>query len=222
MKTSNNIYWKVPRIWPGSTVFIIGGGPSLLKQDLTLIQGYRVIGVNHAFELGSWVDICWYGDRGFYEDNERLFADYNGIIATCSDCRPAEQLPRVRYMGRSKIFGIETRRVTHVAWNHNSGASAINLAYHLGAKRAVLLGFDFKNPDDPNDKQTHWHNRYRPVYDSPGKLRDPYVKRFLKGFQIMSEEIKELDFEIINATEGSALEVFPRIPLEQICEELEK
>jgi len=193
----------------------------LLKQDLTLIQGHRVVGINHAFELGPWVDVCWYGDKGFYENNANLFRTYKGIIATCCTCRPAEQNPRVRYLGRSKIFGIEAKRKTHVAWNHNSGASGINFAYHLGAKKVVLLGFDMKNPDDPTDRQTHWHNRYKTVYEGPGKIRDPYEKRFLKGFKIMAEEIQDLDFEIINATEGGALEVFPRKPLKQVCEELE-
>ncbi len=51
--------WPIPKIWNKSTVFIIGGGPSLLDIDLSLLHDKRVIGVNQAYKLGNWIDILW-------------------------------------------------------------------------------------------------------------------------------------------------------------------
>ena len=52
-------------------------------------------------------------------------------------------------MGRGKPAGIETR-AGFVSWNSNTGVSAISLAYHLGVRTIVLLGFDMKNDADGN------------------------------------------------------------------------
>ena len=54
--------WNPPQIWKDQTAFILGGGPSLKDADLDLIHDRRVIGVNNAYQLGSWVDVCWFGD----------------------------------------------------------------------------------------------------------------------------------------------------------------
>jgi hypothetical protein len=54
--------WIAPKMWAGGTAFIVGGGPSLKGVDLTPIHHRRVIGVNNAYRMGNWVDICWFGD----------------------------------------------------------------------------------------------------------------------------------------------------------------
>jgi len=54
--------WHPPKIWNNGTVFILGGGPSLLDNNFDLIENKHVIGINNAYRLGDWVDICWFGD----------------------------------------------------------------------------------------------------------------------------------------------------------------
>ena len=54
--------WTPPKIWEGQTAFIIGGGPSINDLDMDLIKDRRVIGTNNAYQMGGWVDICWFGD----------------------------------------------------------------------------------------------------------------------------------------------------------------
>ena len=211
--------WEIPAIWPGSTVFIIGGGPSLLKQDLSLICDKRVIGVNQAYKLGSWVDACWFGDKGWYEQNFPYIHEYGGLIATCSAFNPQRQFTRVKYVGRSKRNGVEFNKRTHVAWNGNSGASAINFAYWLGASTVVLLGFDMQNPVDPKDKQTHWHNDYEPRYDNRKKLVNPYPK-FMEAWPQIKKDADRIGLKIINATVGGCLETFERKSLEETCQGL--
>ncbi len=214
-----NSLWGIPEIWSGSTVFIIGGGPSLLKQDLSLIHGKRVIGVNQAYKLGPWVDVCWYGDKGWYDSNRPMINEYGGLIVTCSTESINKRRSRIKYVGRSKQAGIEYSKRTHVAWNSNSGGSAINLAYWLGARTVVLLGFDMQNPIDPKDLQTHWHNDYKPVFDNRKKLNDPYP-RFMKTWPAIKRDADKIGLRIINATVGGALELFERKTLEEVCRDL--
>jgi len=74
----------------------------------------------------------------------------------------------------------------------NSGYQAINLAYILGAKTILLLGFDMFG--------SHFFG------DHPDKLNvnSPY-KHFIKGF----ESINQKKVEIINCTRQTALNCFP-------------
>ena len=74
--------WNIPELWPGSTIFILGGGPSLSKVDLGLIHGRRIIGVNQAFRLGNFIDILYFGDGQFYKDNLKDIKKFGGLIIT--------------------------------------------------------------------------------------------------------------------------------------------
>jgi hypothetical protein len=211
-------FWEVPKIWPGETVFIIGGGPSIQKQDLSLIYKRRVIGVTRSFKLGPWVDICWYGDKGDYNSWKPDINEYGGLIATCAQEKEENRNDRIKYLGRSKQSGIESKKRGYVAWNSNSGASAINLAYWLGAEKIVLLGFDMQNPVDKRDRQTHWHNDYEPRIHK-GKLTNPYP-RFMRYWPVIKKDADQLGLRIINCTIGGALEVFERKTIEEVCQDL--
>ena len=194
----------LPKIWAGATVYIIGGGPSLNDCDLTLIHDKRVIGVNQAFRLGSWVDVLYFGDCSFYKDNIKDIRAFAGLkISSCGRI-PVQGWPGVLRLKRKKPRGIETRP-NSVSWNGNSGASAISIAAHLGAKRIVLVGFDMRKVEEKH----HWHSHYK----DRGKTWDPYIVH-MKGWPTIAQDAKKIGIEIINATPGSAITEFPFMPLE--------
>ena len=207
--------WTIPRIWPDSTVYIIGGGPSILTQDLTVLASKRVIGVNMAFLLGPWVDIIWYGDKQWYNLQSPRILSYNGLVLTCSaEAQNVRRHPAVKYVGRSKPSGIESKKRTHVAWNGCSGASAISVAYWLGAKKVILLGFDMQIDAKNKAAKTHWHDEYPLRWDKKKSSHvNPYPKFLLYWPQIM-RDAKRLGLEILNATPNSALNLFPKVTLE--------
>jgi uncharacterized Rossmann fold enzyme len=200
-------------------VFILGGGPSLADVDLEPLRTRRVIGVNQAYKLGPWVDICWFGDKQWYPGQLPAIRDFGGLIVTCAhETNLNRRWQRVKYVGRSKPAGIETKKPTHVAWNSSSGTSAVNLAYWLGASTVVLLGFDMKIDGNPRDKQarTHWHNDYEVRWDKRNaKLVDPY-ERFMRYWPAVAKDAQAAGLTILNATEGSALDLFPRVKLEEV------
>lgn len=209
--------WKLPPLWKGRTAYILGGGPSLLGMDYCLglkglLKDRRVIGVNNAFKFGSWVDICWFGDTGWFRWNFKELAKYPGLKVTC---HPGFLTERelfghgVLVVGRGKSNGIETKK-GYIAWNRSSGACAINFAYHLGVRRIILLGFDMHS-----DGASHnWHKEHKGRSVSNLKF-NPY-KRFLKPFNDIKEEAKALGLEILNATVGSALTAFPVVNIRDV------
>jgi len=226
--------WRVPKIWEGGDCWIIGGGPSVSEQFeipsktiegvsngtmkpasyapyLSYLQDKHVIGVNAAYLLGeSIVDIVFFGDNGFYLSHQQGLADFKGIKVCCQDKVQRDWIKNTP-KDTNKSQGITTR-YGFVSWNGNSGAAAINLAYHLGAKRIFLLGFDMKLNNKENE---HWHD----VYGRNTNKRPPHklpFARHLLGFPVIARDAKQLGIEIINVNPNSAIEDFPRIGLKQI------
>ena len=196
--------WIIPRIWPDSTVYIIGGGPSIMGMNLEVIRNKRVIGTNHAFQLYPWVDVLYFGDCQF-----RSMAPLDawpGIKVTSCGRVPllGQGWRGIRRIGRAKNYGIEHDKPGFVAWNDNTGASAINIAYWLGASCVVLIGFDMH----PAGKRHNYHDLY------PARARgyDPY-KKHMRCWPYIARDAKALGMEIINATPGSAITDFECKPL---------
>lgn len=209
----------LPALWKGSDVFIIGGGPSINNQDLSLIHSKRVIGVNNAYLLGDWVDACWFGDCKWYNWHRKRLQLYNGIVAHTCPSGQKKGLPGFHFYARDrkKHYGI-TVKLKHISWNNNSGISAINFAYHMGAKRIILLGFDMC--DSPTG-QTHYHGGHteqiRTAKYKQNKRKNvrPYP-RFLTAFPTVAKDAKTLGLEIINTSMDSVITEFPKQLLEEV------
>src|SRR5690606_17577639 len=57
-----------PRLWPDSTVVLIGGGPSLTAGDVGACRDRaRVIAINDAHRLAPWADVLYSSDQRWWE-----------------------------------------------------------------------------------------------------------------------------------------------------------
>jgi len=86
----------------------------------------------------------------------------------------------------------------------NSGFQALNLAYHFGAERVLLLGFDMQVA--PGEK-THFFGDYPP--DTGLQVPSPY-KEFARAFGPLARDLASLGVEVINCSPSTALECFQR------------
>jgi hypothetical protein len=240
--------WIVPPIWEGGDVWILGGGPSVTKQFgipndvvekvrsgelppsayspyMKAIHDCHVIGINVSYLIGDWIDMMFYGDAKFYLQHKKTMATWPGLKVSCSPS--AANIPWVKYLVRDPAHphGI-SKRLDAVSWNGNSGASAISLAVHLGAKRIILLGFDMTL--DSNGKK-HWHNLYKkPAPPPPRGILPPkrhkgrtiqHVQPFekhLRGFPEIARNAKAMGIEILNASPESRITVFPKFNLKEL------
>ncbi len=193
----------IPRIWEDEDVFIIGGGPSLAEMNLDPIHDRCVIGVNQAFELGSWIDILFFVDQRFLDWNREAIREFPNMKLAALGSKRSDS--GVKLIERSRKQTGISEKADSICYNSNGGAAAINLAVHLGAKRIFLLGFDMKTTSGKHN----WHDKHQVKPKD-----DIYSTRFLVAFTDIRKDAEKLGIEIINLTPGSALDDFPKGSLE--------
>jgi hypothetical protein len=203
-------YWTVPREWTGSTAFVLGCGPSLKHFDADVLRGHGpVITINDSFMLAPWADVLYFTDEPWYRLREREIRKmFQGRYFVTLD---NEQVQGVHHLKNSGEFGLETDP-TMLRHGHNGGFAAINLAYHFGARRIVLLGIDMKISPK---KELHWNNRPGWQY-APEKFQEIMTTWMLPMFDTLRQPLEEAEVEVINCNTDSALKIWPQIPLEEV------
>jgi len=199
--------WKIPILWNSGTVFVFGGGPSLAGVDVNRLKGHRVIAVNNAYKLADWIDVMFYGDcrwLGGHADGLKRFSGLKMTTCPNHDSNLGRSIG-IKVLAKRRQHGIHSQPDA-VNWNLSSGACAINVAVHLGAKRIILLGYDMRRVDGRNN----WHPDHITTKD-----HNPYA-RFLTPFPIIAADLRRLGVECVNATPGSALTVFPIVDPEEV------
>lgn len=205
-------YWKVPREWAGQTAFILGGGPSLRGFDAEVLRGRKIIAVNNSWEMAPWSEVLYFCDEKWWR--------WHGDKVTIGFCgryivTPAFAGPLVKTLRLVNLSGLD-RDPTAVRSGHNSGYQAINLAYHFGARRIILLGIDMTTAPDG---ATHYHeghpismprDLYREMLDNTMK------KNMLPYFPSLGRDLELEGVEVINANPASALTYWPRKPLSEL------
>lgn len=191
--------------------------PNVYSDYLKPLHNKHVIGINVAYLIGDWVDIVFFGDSGFFLSNKTKLANFKGLKVCCHPS--VEKTGWVKFVGRDTKHprGISPNPVK-VSWNENSGAAAISLAAHAGAKRIILVGFDMKLNDEAKQ---HWHGVYRSggVSAQPKDRRKPMslpFDRHLRGFDAIASDAKALGIEIINANPDSAISQFPKYSVKEL------
>ena len=191
---------KVEPIWKGETVYIIGGGPSLVDFNWNSLNGKRTLAINKAITTYPNADALYWTDTRFYFWHKKEVDNYAGLKFTIKYKEGYTDDILILNKGNSVGLSESTDSLCH---GNNSGYAAINLAFLLGAKRIVLLGYDMKN----NGRQGHYHDGY-PVPAIGDKV---YKEQFMPGFQSLAHELDKKGVKVYNASMHSELTVWPKI-----------
>jgi len=197
-------YSVVPRKFEGETIYIIGGGPSLKNFNFSELKGLNTIAINKAVFFHQTADVLFWTDSRFYTWYKNDIDNFNGLKFSL---KPGSQYTTdIKVLRKGVDHGLE--KDPHVlAHGFNSGYAAINLAYHLGANRIVLLGFDMHN----DGKDTHFHEGY-PTQPAGDHI---YKDKFLPGFKELERGLRADGITVFNASPYSSLNEFPKITLAQ-------
>jgi hypothetical protein len=98
-----------------------------------------------------------------------------------------------------------------IGFGGNSGFQAINLAVQFGCAKIVLVGFDMHDRDG-----LHWHGEH------DGGLNNPTGKslaRWRAALDAQAETLRRLGVTVLNASQGSALTAFPKVPLDEALQD---
>tara|TARA_R100000655_G_scaffold26167_3_gene53930 strand:- start:885 stop:1700 length:816 start_codon:yes stop_codon:yes gene_type:complete len=192
---------KVEPIWKGETAFIIGGGPSLEKFDFKQLKYKKTIAINKAVQFYPEADILYWTDSRVYSWYKKEIDNFKGDKYTIKPFHVPKDVKALRNTGKT---GLEYDP-TGLRHGNNSGYAAINLAFHLGVKRIILLGFDMGNTGG----KSHFHEGY-PVKKTQDKT---YEMTMAPCFLSLVEPLKRKKVEVINANPNSKLNCFPKLPI---------
>ena len=92
-------------------------------------------------------------------------------------------------------------------YGQNSGYQAINLAYLLGAKRIVLLGYDMQ--------QTGGKRHYFGDHPDALHCNSPY-QDWIGNFDALASDLSDSGVSVINCTRRTALKCFPQMTINEI------
>jgi len=200
----------VPRLWPGETVVILGGGSSLTPADVAFCRGQaRVIAIKEAHQLAPWADALYAADAKWWRYAKGA-PDFQGLkysIEQDASQPPTDwsQWPDVQVLQNTGVEGLELAP-SGLRTGYNSGYQALNLSVHLaGAGRRVLLGFDMWT--GPGGEQ-NWFGYH------PNHTPSPYPL-FLHAFKRLEQPLRDAGVQVVNASRFTVLESFPRVPLEE-------
>jgi hypothetical protein len=190
-------------IFKDQTVYLIGGGPSLIGFDWELLREKNVIAINRAFQVVPWAQVLYWTDPEFYDTFFDEIGEFRGLkICSKSLKQKSEGVIVLRGYNKQQL-DLRDGSISH---GNNSGFGALNLALKLGATKVFLLGFDGEATED----STHWHDGY-------SKNLNPSVFRRLNAlFASVCPQLKQLNIEVYNANPESSIRCFPLITLEKL------
>ena len=212
----------------GERCIIIGNGPSLRNTDLSKLKGEFTIGMNRIYLA--------YPEMGF---NTSILLTVNDlVIEQCAQDIRSLPIPAfISWRGRKWVEPAANLHYLYTSYdlprfNGNAagrlweGATvtfvAMQLAFHLGFKQVVLIGVDHSfatqgkpnttvvsNGDDPN----HFNTSY---FGKGFRWQLPDLDTSEIAYMMAREAYLKAGREILDATVGGKLTVFPKVNYESL------
>jgi hypothetical protein len=205
----------------GGKAVIVCNGPSLLKSDLSLVEGLPTFGLNkinllfdkRAFRPSFIVAVnrlvIEQNDEFFNATSIPLFISHNGVD---------------RVKERDNVCFLHTvhapKFAKDVSISVNDGGTvtfvALQLAFHMGFRKVALVGCDhnFATKGPSNQTVTSKEedkSHFDPKYFGAGvQWQLPDLEASEMGYRLAANVYEAHGGEVINATEGGLLEIFRR------------
>lgn len=186
------------------TIICAASGPSLTAEQAATCQGFDVLAVANAVQLFPRARWLYASDRGWWDHyHDDVRAIYGGPCYTISGHAAHRYgLMLLRSTSRPEYC----KRVGQISNGANSGHCAMNLAAHLGARRIVLIGYDF----------AHSGGRAHFFGDHPEGMRNASNPAlWLANMAKLAPGLAQAGIEVVNCSGHSAIDCFPRADLAQ-------
>lgn len=193
-------------------IVCIATGPSLSKADIDKCQAAELalMAINNAYAFIDAPQYHYAGDTNWWKTHFHHTHACSYKYSIKSKDRD-EGHPGVKQMRRGPTESFS------IGWpvlctGKNSGFQAVNLAYLLGFRKVILLGYDMKFKGDGTRHCHPDHPKYNPT--------DATVDEWIRIFNKCTPMIKEAGLEVINCTRDTDLECFPTMQLEEALKEI--
>lgn len=225
-------------IHAGRRCFVIGNGPSLNAIDMGRLRGEVTFGSNrvyHGFATWGFPFTYWsIEDRLVAEDiraewdavegpTKLLPADLIALAVNRRNLVPVT-FDRQQFDPGLPQFSDDPARLY---WGGTVTYLLLQAAVIMGCNPIYLVGVDFhyvrpdhvKALDRPTEWQSHGDdpNHFFPAYFGAGrKWHDPNLERAHRCYQSARNYCDAAGIQVLNATPGSKLDVFPRVEFDQL------
>jgi hypothetical protein len=211
-------------IHKGERCFIIGNGPSLKNTDLTKLVREYTFGMNRFYMA--------FADLGF---TTTYYLSVNDLVVEqCAE--DIRGLPIPKFLSWHSHGHIQpTHNTQYLYTTYQSpkfardasgrlweGATvtyvALQLAYHMGFRQAILIGVDhnFTTQGTPNTtvvSQGDDPNHFHPGYFGKGfRWQLPDLETSERAYRMARDAYARDGREVLDATVGGKLTVFPKVP----------
>jgi len=209
----------------GQTCIIMGNGPSLADMNFAALRGVPTFGLNRGYML--WEEKR-FTPTYYVVANDLIIEQFHRDITkiSCTKFLPLrwrthfEDTADTTYLPQiwsQKFYSDITRGV----WSGGTVTfTAMQIAYYMGFKKVILVGVDhsYKYVGQPNEEITadgpdpnHFDNSY---FGKGIRWNLPDLELSEKAYGLARQAFEADGRQIINATRGGALEIFPRESLE--------
>jgi hypothetical protein len=186
---------------------IIASGPSLIPVDVARVEAADVdiMGINLAYTICKRLDYLYACDTSFWTTHYSEVKDL-----PCKKYRlegSEKKWPGVELLENDGTIGL-SHEYPKIRTGQNSGYQALNLAYLLGYKKLILLGYDMQ----PSAKgKIHWHDDHEKRNPPPSLL-----ERWVQNFIELAPLLKYAGVDVVNATKRTALTCFEKVKLTDV------
>jgi hypothetical protein len=209
----------------GKTAIIICNGPSLLRTDLSLLNGVYTFGLNKInllFDKTDFRPSCIVAMQEFVLEQNAEFYNTTDIPLFVSYTRLGTVKPRenVVFLYSSGVRAFSKDCSMAVDNGHTVTFVALQLAFHMGFKDVALVGADhsFAVDGPPNKIATAGardESHFDPNYFAGGvKWVLPDLFQSEVSYEMARQMFAAYDRRVVNCTVGGKLEIFPRMTLE--------
>jgi len=185
--------WLYEPMWENEIVCIIGGGPSLKTFDISVTKDQHCIAVNQSYEIAPWAEVLHYADAAWWEWNHAHILTHwpepKLITTATSEIKGINSHKRLKRFWRDRNDFTTDKGKLH-GWD--SGTQAVNLAFHMGAKRIVLFGIDMQR--GPKG-ESQWHNKHK------RKTKTENYTKFTNSLRKTVAELEKRGVQVVRCTE---------------------
>lgn len=183
-------HWIAPPIWKNQTVFVIGGGPSIINFDIIRLQPHNCIAINNAFIIAPWSRFLVFHDSRWLKWHLDGVQKFTGTRVTTNSKAPPIAAKR---MQKDRRVAINCTDPTVLA-GIDSGTMGLNLAFHFGASTIALVGFDMGFTARSGKVIKHWHTEH------PISPHASNYDRFLKQYPDIQKALLSNNVKLVSLT----------------------
>lgn len=199
----------IQKWFDGCRMVIIAGGSSVTLHDIHAIamarlepeSNLRVMAINDAVFLAFWADWLHACDARWWEWHNAKLSEFQGIRTTLDEKVPEGWAMRLNNSGQTGF----DEDPANCRTGSNGAYQAMHSAIHAGATEICLVGVDM-------DLAGHWH----PPREGVRHCDRPNV--MLPKFESIAPALEERGIKVVNASQHSLLEVWPKASLESFLQ----